>query len=66
MVIARDLSATQRYMHLSPAATDDGIRLLEGRSDHGPAEAGHYRCERGDRVEKVGDILDTRSGNSRS
>ena len=26
-----DLSATQRYMHLSPAATEDAIRLLDGR-----------------------------------
>ena len=25
-----DLSTTQRYMHLSPAATEDAIRLLEG------------------------------------
>jgi site-specific recombinase XerC len=27
-----DLSTTQRYMHLSPAATEDAIRLLDGRS----------------------------------
>jgi hypothetical protein len=26
-----DLSATQRYTHLSPAATEDAIRLLDGR-----------------------------------
>jgi integrase len=26
-----DLSMTQRYMHLSPAATEDAIRLLDGR-----------------------------------
>ena len=26
-----DQSPTQRYMHLSPAATEDTIRLLEGR-----------------------------------
>jgi integrase len=26
-----DLSTTQRYMHLSPAATEDAIRLLNGR-----------------------------------
>lgn len=25
-----DLSTTQRYMHLSPAATEDAIRLLDG------------------------------------
>jgi hypothetical protein len=32
-----DLSMTQRYMHLSQAALDSAIRLLE---QHGPAEAG--------------------------
>jgi hypothetical protein len=33
-----DLSTTQRYMHRSPATTEDAIRLLDGRySDHGPA-----------------------------
>jgi hypothetical protein len=26
-----DLSTTQRYMHLSPAATEDAIRLLDER-----------------------------------
>ena len=26
-----DLSTAQRYMHLSPAATEDAIRLLDGR-----------------------------------
>jgi hypothetical protein len=26
-----DLSTTQRYMHLSPAPTEDAIRLLDGR-----------------------------------
>jgi hypothetical protein len=25
-----DLSTTERYMHLSPAATEDAIRLLDG------------------------------------
>ena len=39
-----DLSTTQRYMHLSPAATDDAIRLLDGR------RAGVV----------LGDIVDTR------
>jgi len=43
-----DLSTTQRYMHLSPAATEDAIRLLDGR--HSGLEPG----------EKFGDILDTR------
>jgi integrase len=42
-----DLSTTQRYMHLSPAATEDAIRLLDGR-DFGVVHA-----------EKFGDILDT-------
>ncbi len=27
-----DLTTTQRYMHLSPAATEDAIRLLDGRA----------------------------------
>ena len=47
-----DLSTTQRYMHLSPAATEDAIRLLDGRQS-GLAP-----------LEKLGDILDTRSGHS--
>jgi integrase len=29
----KDLSTTQRYMHLSPAATFNAIRLLDGRDD---------------------------------
>jgi site-specific recombinase XerD len=28
-----DLSTTQRYRHLSPAAVDEAIRLLEGSTD---------------------------------
>ena len=40
-----DLSTTQRYMHLSPAATEDAIRLLDRRLD------GQSRLERGDIVE---------------
>jgi integrase len=47
-----DLSTTQRYMHLSPAATEDAIRLLDAR------HAGV------DGVEKFGDILDTRGVDS--
>ena len=43
-----DLSTTQRHMHLSPAATEDEIRLLDGR-DSGVV-----------RAENFGDILDTR------
>ena len=50
-----DLSTTQRYMHLSPAATEDAIRLLDGRvTAHTVAP-------------NVGDILETgvgRSGNN--
>jgi hypothetical protein len=41
-----DLSTTQRYMHLSPAATEDAIRSLDGR------QAGVLLAE------KSGDILD--------
>ena len=44
---AADLSTTQRYMHLSPAATEDAIRLLYGR------ECGVHK--------KFGNILDTAS-----
>jgi integrase len=41
-----DLSTTQRYMHLSPAATEDAIRLLDSRNGApGP--------------QNTGDILDT-------
>ena len=35
----QDLDTTQRYMHLSPAALDAAIRLLD---EPGPAKAGHY------------------------
>jgi integrase len=49
-----DLSTTQRYMHLSPAATEDAIRLLDER------QTGL------DRAEKFGDILDTRGVDSAS
>jgi site-specific recombinase XerD len=44
-----DLSTTQRYMHLTPAATEDAIRLLDGR-----------QCGL-ERVDGFGDILDTRT-----
>ena len=49
-----DLSTTQRYMHLSPAATEDAIRLLDARRtgvDFAP---------------KCGDILDTESSQAGS
>ena len=42
----RDLSTTQRYMHLSPAAVEGAIRLLEQ-----PAP-----------IPRFGDILETGSG----
>jgi len=34
-----ELGMTQRYMHLSPAALDAAVQLLDARS---PAEAGHH------------------------
>jgi len=43
-----DLSTTQRYMYLSPAATEDAIRFLDGR------QAGVVLGD------NFGDILDTR------
>jgi integrase len=44
-----DLATTLRYMHLSPAARDTAIRLLDGRPDAGAAPI-------------FGDIVETRSG----
>jgi hypothetical protein len=38
-----DLSMTLHYMHLSPAALDSAIRLLQQPA--GPAKAGHYVAE---------------------
>src|SRR4029079_12311968 len=49
-----DLSTTPRYMQLSPAATEDAIRLLDGR------QSGLELAE------KFGDILDTREAADRS
>ncbi len=45
-----DLTTTQRYMHLSPAATEDAIRKLDGRQSglEGTAD--------------LGDTLETRTG----
>src|SRR5688500_7769605 len=45
----------QRYMHLSPAATEDAIRLLDG-----PAKAGPHDCH-ANLAEQIGDILETGS-----
>jgi hypothetical protein len=44
-----DLSTPQRYMHLGPAATEDAIRLLDGRQSGLEA------------APQSGDILDTLS-----
>ena len=49
-----DLSTTQRYMHLSPAATEDAIRLLD------------ERLSGVEFAKKPGDILDTRSSTAGS
>ena len=49
-----DLSTTQRYMHLSPAATEDAIRLLDGR--HAAVDS----------AENSGGILDTREATGAS
>ncbi len=46
----KDLSMTQRYMHLSPAALDAAIRLLEQPA--GPPQAGRA-------VQSFGDGVDT-------
>ena len=34
----QDLSTTQRYMHLSPAALDAAIRLLDGAGETPPSQ----------------------------
>ena len=49
-----DLTTTQRNMHLSPAPTDDAIRLLDGRTSD-------FQSPR-----VFGDILDTRSSTTAS
>jgi hypothetical protein len=54
----QELQTTQRYMHLSPAALDAAIALLEPHV--GPAKAGHYDDSRADIVETAGE----RSGNA--
>jgi hypothetical protein len=40
----QDLQTTQQYMHLSPAALDAAIRLLD---EPGPAKAGPHESPRG-------------------
>ena len=49
----QDLETTQRYMHLSPAALDAAIRLLDEPS-RGPAKAGPYDQSRGEILEAAG------------
>ncbi len=50
----KDLSMTQRYMHLSPAALDAAIRLLEQPA--GPVNPGHHGGGRGDIVETATNV----------
>lgn len=45
---------TQRYMHLSPAALDAAIRLLEQPA--GPVNPGHHVEGRGDIVETATNV----------
>ena len=47
----QDLTTTQRYMHLSPAALDSAIRLLDPRS---PPHRGRH-C--GDGIERNGEVV---------
>ena len=47
-----DLTTTQRYMHLSPAAIEDAIRLLDGRT------------ARSKSPDRLGDILETDASGS--
>jgi len=50
----KDLSMTQRYMHLSPAALDAAIRLLE--QPNGPSPRGGSLQDFGDVVETGTDL----------
>ena len=50
----KDLSMTQRYMHLSPAALDAAIRLLE--QPNGPSTRGRSLQDFGDVVETGTDL----------
>jgi hypothetical protein len=61
----KDLSTTQRYMHLSPAALEGAIRLL----DHQGPAVGPYGGTESSRetkagLENFGDILETAGGGS--
>jgi integrase len=50
----KDLAMTQRYMHLSPAALDAAIRLLEEPSGHD--KTGPHRRSFGDSLETEGGV----------
>jgi integrase len=52
-----DLSMTQRYMHLSPAALDSAIRLLEQPA--GPARSGRDVTEATDGPKDFGNMVET-------
>ncbi len=52
----QDLMTTQRYMHLSPSAVENAIRLLEQPGPQpGPAKAGHYTGENQSAWRNIGD-----------
>jgi integrase len=53
----QDLTTTQRYMHLSPAAIEGAIRLLD---QQGPTASGRF--ERDEAGRSRGDILETAGG----
>jgi len=52
-----DLSMTQRYMHLSPAALDSAIRLLEQPA--GPTRSGRAVAEATDGPKDFGNMVET-------
>jgi len=59
----QDLETTQRYMHLSPAALDAAIRLLDD-APSGPAKAGPY--DRGDEARLGRGEMSEAAGNQHS
>ena len=52
-----DLTMTQRYMHLSPAALDSAIRLLEQPA--GPVRSGHGVADATDGPKDFGNMVET-------
>jgi len=52
-----DLSMTQRYMHLSPAAFDAAIRLLEQPA--GPVRSGRDDAKATDGPKDFGNMVET-------